>query len=163
MPNPKVNMPLSKSGIAVDAVSALILCCSWLCLLLSYSKLPETIPTHFDLTGGADAFGEKVQLFYVLSIGTIFFIGIYILNFFPHKLNLVTSVTEESAVYQYTIAQNAMRFINLALAITFSYLSAKSVYNALNGAVNLDPWMTPAILVLLFAPLVYYFMQSAKC
>jgi len=94
MANPKVNTPLSKSGIAVDAVSTLILCYSWLYLLLNYSKLPETIPTHFDLNGVADAFGEKVQLFYLLGVGTVIFIRVYILN-------LVTSVTEENAVYYF--------------------------------------------------------------
>ena len=77
-------------------------------------------------------------------------------------MNLMATITEENATYQYSIAKKMLRLINLAIAITFSYLSSKWVHNALNGRVDLDAWMTLVILVLLFAPLTYYLFKLAK-
>jgi len=160
--NPKIHVPNSSVDSAIDAISALFLCLSWSYLLLYYSEIPEKIPTHYNIKGVADGFGAKSQLFALLGMGTIIYIALYVLNFFPHKMNHLAEITEENAFYQYTIAKKMFRLINLAIAITFSYLCSKTVHNALNGEVNLDAWMTPIILVLLFVPLVYYLFKLAK-
>jgi uncharacterized membrane protein len=160
--NPKVHVPNSPIDHAIDALSALLLILSWSYLLLNYADIPETIPTHYNFEGVADKFGDKSQLFALVGVGTIIYVALYILNYFPHKMNLMATITEENATYQYSIAKKMIRLINLAIAITFSYLSSKSVHNALNGQVDLDTWMTPVILMLLFAPLAYYLFKLAK-
>ena len=159
---PKIYIPNSSIDHAVDALGALLLILSWCYLLFNYAEIPERIPTHYNFEGIADGFGEKNQLFVLLGIGTVIYIGVYVLNFFPHKMNLMASITEENAFYQYSIAKNMLRMVNLALAITFSYLCCKAVHNALNEITDLDAWMTPVILVLLFVPLGYYLFKLAK-
>ena len=160
--NPKVHIPNSSIDHAIDAFSALLLILSWVYLLFNYAEIPETIPTHYNLKGVADGFGEKSELFTLVGIGTGSFIVLYILNFFPHKMNHLAEITEENAAYHYTVAKKMIRFINLGMAITFSYLATKTAHNALNGEANLDAWMTPIILVVLFAPLAYYLFKLAK-
>ena len=162
MPNPKVHIPISPIAHAIDALSALLLILSWGYLLFNYAGIPEIIPTHYNFEGVADKSGDKIQLLVLVGVGSVIYIALYILNFFPHKMNHLATITENNAFYQYSIAKNMFRLINLAVAITFSYLSSKSVNNALNGKTDLDAWMTPITLIVIFVPLAYCLFKLVR-
>lgn len=108
----------------------------------------------------ADNFGNKIQLFKVLGFGTVIYVAIFIVGFFPHKLNYLAEITEDNAFRHYSLGKELLLFINIA--ITISYLSMKTVHNVLNGQTDLDAWMSPVIPVIFFAPLVYYLVKLAK-
>jgi len=159
---PKIKTPTSNLGKIIKIFGAVLFGISWYYLLSNYGEIPLEVPTHFNYEGVADNFGNKIQLFKVLGIGTVIYVAIFIAGFFPHKLNYLAEITEENAFRHYSLGKELLLFINLAISITISYLSMKTVHNVLNGQTDLDAWMSPVILVIIFAPLVYYLVKLAK-
>jgi uncharacterized membrane protein len=52
-----------------------------------YNELPQTIPTHFNLHGEADGFGDKSTLIFTTILMTLIGIGVYFLVKFAHKID----------------------------------------------------------------------------
>jgi len=58
---PKIKVPLQTIDIVIELASITILLLMWIHIILEYSGLPETIPSHFNGAGEAD--GMLVFLF----------------------------------------------------------------------------------------------------
>lgn len=72
----------------VEIIGWLALLTVWALTITSYSDLPDIIPTHYNGAGEIDGFESKVNILILPLIATFFFVGITILNKFPH----ITSV-----------------------------------------------------------------------
>ena len=64
--------------------------------LLTFPKLPETVPTHIGVKGQVDGFGNKGILLAMPIIGFVFYIGLSILQRFPNIYNYPVEVTENN-------------------------------------------------------------------
>lgn len=159
---PRLKIQRSAFEWGIDLLGFAVLLFSWAYLILNYDKLPETIATHYNAAGEANGFGHKKNLFTVLFIGQLLYTGIFIMNFFPHLFNYLKEITPKNALEQYTAATKLLRTINIVIAFLFSYLSVKGVHNALNEQQDLEGWVLPVLLCLIFAPLVYYIAKFAK-
>lgn len=159
---PKLKLEKRSLDWSIELLGWLVLLCSWVYVFASYADLPETIPTHYNGLGKADGFGNKSLLFSLVGIGQALYIGLFVLNFYPHLFNYMTKITEDNALQQYTASTRLIRLINFVIALIFSYLSIKSVHNALNGRQDLDAWVLPVFLCLLFIPLIIYIVKFAK-
>ena len=80
---PKVKLRLSTVDKLLEAVSLIILLIIWGIVFFNYSNLPQTIPTHYNASGQADAFGGKEEIWKPLIVLTILFIVLTFFNKFP--------------------------------------------------------------------------------
>jgi len=134
----------------------------WYLTLHSFSNLPSTIPTHFDFAGKADDFGSKATIFLLPIIGTVLFVGLTVLNRFPHIFNFPTKITEENALRQYTLATKMLRFLKTAILLIFSFIVHK-IYSAASGKSDgMGYWFMPLLLGLIFVPIIYYIIKMFK-
>ena len=117
---PKIKLNLSKSDKVIEITSWALLIGIWVLAILNFSDLPETIPTHYNGAGEADGFGEKTNIFVLPVIGTILFIGMTILNNYPHIFNYPSTITNENAYNQYS---NATRMIRILKERCHNYIS----------------------------------------
>jgi len=151
---PIVILKLSTLDKALDLTSLSIILFTWIYTILQVAKLPQTIPTHFDFNGKIDDYGNKATLFILPSIITLVYIGMTILNRYPHRFNYMQKITVENAEKQYATATRLMRIIKLiiavfALIITFDILQSATIKNG-----DFHWWFLPLTVVSLFLPIL---------
>lgn len=134
----------------------------WILVIVKYSGLPDTIPTHFNALGQIDGYGGKVTLLILPIIVTVIFIGLTILNRFPHVFNFAVSITHENALKQYTNATRFIRYLKLVIVLIFGIIAFNMVQNAQGNAEGMGIWVLPLMLGLIFIPLIIYIGWSFK-
>lgn len=132
----------------------------WLLAATYYSKLPEIIPIHFNGVGIPDRFGSKDDIFTLPTVTTIIFVGMTVLNRFPHIFNYPSDITEENALREYTMATRLIRYLKLIIVCIFLLISFRTIQIAHGNAETLGGWFLPLILGLIFIPLIYYIIKS---
>lgn len=159
---PKINLIPSTSDKIVEILGWLILLALWGLTFTHYSTLPGTIPTHFNAAGEADGFGTKVSIIALPVIATLLFIGLTVLNRYPHIFNYPTAITQDNALRQYTLATRMLRYLKLVLVLVFGGIEFMTIQNATGKAAGLGTWFLPLTLVLVFLPLIYFVVKSVQ-
>ena len=159
---PKLKIQLRPSDQVFELLGWGVLLALWIWTGTSYSSLPDTIPTHFNAAGEADGFGRKVSIVGLPLIATLLYIGLTLLNRFPHIFNFPTPITPDNALSQYTNATRMIRFLKLILVLVFAGISFQTIQQAKGTGEGLGVWFLPLTLVLVFMPLVYFVVKSFR-
>lgn len=146
----------------LEAVGWCIILVIWIALIISYAKLPEIIPTHYNAQGVIDGYKNKSSIWILPIVASALFIGMTFLNGVPHIFNYLTAITEENALQQYSIMTKMMRFVKLALVIVMGSLVFKTISIARGMDSGLESFFTPMILGTLFIPLIYFLFVLIK-
>ena len=139
-----------------------VLLALWIWTGTSYSSLPDTIPTHFNAAGDADGFGRKASIVGLPLIATLLYIGLTLLNRYPHIFNFPNPITQDNALRQYTNATRMIRYLKLILVLVFAGISFQTIQQAKGTGEGLGVWFLPLTLVLVFMPLLYFVIKSFK-
>jgi len=159
---PKIKLELTTADKTFEIIGWLLIVAIWVLTFTNYSNLPETIPTHYNGAGQADGFGGKATILTLPLIATILFIGLTILNKFPHVFNYPTNITHDNAFRQYTNATRLIRYLKLIIIFIFGLIAFKTIQNANGEADGLGVWFLPLTLGLIFIPLIYFVIKSFK-
>ncbi len=116
---PKLKIELTTFDKILEILGWIFIIALWSIPIISYNQLSDIIPTHFNLKGEVDGYGEKWTIFLVASIATILFLAMSYLNKFPHRFNYLTVITKDNALRQYTIATRVIRFLKLLMLAIF--------------------------------------------
>jgi uncharacterized membrane protein len=159
---PKIKLTPSPLDNKLELTSKIFLIVVWALTIYTFIKLPTTIPIHFNASGQADNYGNKLTLFILPILATIIYFGLTQLNKYPHIFNYMTKITEDNAQKQYTIATRMLRFLKLAILIIFS-LIILFTYLTTTGVTNgLGFWFLPLTFGLLLVPTIISISQSFK-
>ena len=159
---PKIKPNLTTTDKVIEFFGWIALIGIWTLTLTNYSTLPETISIHYNGTGEADGFGNKGNILTLPIISTILFIGLTILNKYPHVFNYPSTVTEENALQQYTNATRLIRFLKWAIVMIFGLIVFQTIQNVNGNADGLGIWFLPLTLGLIFIPIIYYLTMSFR-
>ena len=157
---PKIKLELTKTDMASEIVGWVLIISVWVLTITNYSNLPDIITTHYNAAGVADGFGEKWMILTLPLVATVLFIGITIINKFPHIFNYPTEITAENALRQYTNATRLFRFLKLIVVLIFGLIAFKTIQNGNGQAEGLGVWFLPLTLGLIFVPLTYFVVKS---
>lgn len=91
----------------------------WWFTLKNYKSLPQVIPTHFDVEGKADNFGNKKWFFFTPILSIIFYIGIFFLIRSPESANFPVEITDENRDVQFFIMNFFIRWLFLLIGLIF--------------------------------------------
>ncbi|MGG5505319.1 MULTISPECIES: DUF1648 domain-containing protein [unclassified Myroides] len=127
-----------------------------------YNQLPKTIPTHFNVAGEPDAYGDKVSLFLLVGIGIFVFALLRYYQSKPHLYNYSATITEENAATYYTKAMRMMRFLNLTTLVILFYLQFQTIQTALGNTEGLGTYFIFAVLIAGFLPLLFLLPSKKK-
>ena len=122
MTNRRVKLELTTFDKVFEMLGWISMLALWILTVANYADLPGTIPTHYNLTGEADGFGDKANIMALPVVATILFVGMTILNRHPHFLNYPASITADNAVIHYIRATRLVRFLKLAIVVIFGLL-----------------------------------------
>ena len=159
---PKIKLTLSPLDNKLELTSKIFLVVMWSLTLYTFLKLPTTIPIHFNASGQADGYGNKVTLLMLPILATVIYFGLTQLNKYPHIFNYLTKITEDNAQKQYIIATRMLRFLKLAILLIFS-LIILLIYLTVTGVINgLGCWFLPLTFALLLIPTIVLISKSLK-
>ena len=77
--------------------------------------------------------------------------------FCPQALNVPVKITEENHVKVYDLTRDLMNFTKIAINISFLYITLMSA-----NSKSLGVWFLPACLILIFVPIVIYYIKIRK-
>jgi uncharacterized membrane protein len=159
---PKITLIPTNADKLVELLGWIMLLAIWALTISQYSTLPDTIPTHFNGAGQADGFGSKATILSLPVIASLLFIGLTLLNRYPHSFNYPTAITQDNALRLYTLATRMLRYLKLVLVLVFGGIEFMTIQHATGKAAGLGAWFLPLTLVLVFLPLVYFVINSFK-
>lgn len=159
---PKIKIQLQTVDKILEVMGYVALAVFWIFVSYAYSVMPQTIPTHFNLAGEADGFGEKETIFLMPIIGTLLFIVLSVVQQRPHTFNYLTEITSENAEKQYMNAVRMLRFLKVGLVIVFIFIEILTYKTAMGQGEDIGVWLLPVFLLLTFGPLFYFLIKSSK-
>lgn len=159
---PRIKIPLNAFDKVLEIAGWIGVGAIWLLVKLSYEHLPDIIAIHYDATGTPDNFGGKGTLFTLPILATILYVGLTILNRFPHVFNYPTKITEENALMQYTSATKLIRWLKFAVVLLFSLIAYQTVRSSKGETDGLGACFLPFTLFLMFFPIAIYLVKSLK-
>ncbi len=134
----------------VEIAGAIILLLMLTCVALQWGDLPEKIPTHYNFSGQADAWGPKSALLYLPAGAFLLWCVLTVVSFFPSLWNYPVKVTPANAQFLYLCSLNLLLTLKLELLILFSCITCFAVNTR-----NLPVWFTPVALAVIFASLLF--------
>lgn len=159
---PKLEIPheLIDWCLEVTALFFMIFCIVF--TLIHWNQLPERIPTHFNILGEADGYGDKASLLAILPISLLIYLSMTILGRFPNVYNYMVKITEENAERQYRLATRLMLVMKNEILLMFALIQLSILSAARSGVFSVRlPW-GPVYLVLIFGTLGYYTVASIR-
>lgn len=115
-------------------------------------RLPDRIPTHFNIAGQPNAWGSPGFLWFLPLIAT----GVYLLltvlgSIRFRRYNLPVRVTEANLTFIQDQTMLMLAWIKSEMLCLFLYLQWSIVQSARDGAFRLSPLLIPVFLVVIFS------------
>ncbi len=159
---PKLKFEIKTSDKWVEMLSFLLLAANIALAIVAFLTLPETVPTHFNFKGDADAFGEKANVFAGPAMAFVLYVGITWLSFHPEIFNYPVKITEENADRQYRIAVRMIRWSKVSVNFIFLLITWSMYQSALQSTHQIQIWVILIITILPILPLIVYLNQATK-
>lgn len=159
---PFIKVKKDKIDWILDSVTIIGFIFIWIYIVFHFTKLPDTIPTHFNLKGDVDGYGSKYTLWILPSVNTFLFILFRIMFKYPHKFNYIVKITTENAEKQYRLALRSMRIILMNITLLFGLIIAQVVEGAYQNNSMLDWWFIPLLLLSIITPTIYMILASTS-
>ncbi len=159
---PRIRLELTATDRILEMIGWTTVFSIWVLTITNYSNLPNIIPIHYNAMGKADGFGGKAAILMLPLIATVLFLGMTILNKFPHIFNYLVIITKEDAQRQYTNATRMIRYLKLILVVIFGLIEFKVIQNVNGQADGLGSGFLPLTSGLVFIPLIYFIAKSIR-
>ena len=159
---PNLKLELTMTDNVFEVAGWLCLAFLWGLAITVYSKLPEIIPTHFDLSGQPNEHGSKMGIMFLPVLATLLFIGLTVLNFYPHIFNYPARITADNAAWQYRNATRMIRTLKMIIAFVFS-LVVFLMYKSASGKLGFNSyWFMALVLGAIIIPLGYFVLRAVR-
>jgi uncharacterized membrane protein len=159
---PRIELELTQTDKIVEILGWIMIFGIWILTLINYYDLPEIIPIHYDGARKADGFGNKANILTLPIVSTILFVGMTILNKYPHVFNYPSEITYENALHQYTNATRLIRYLKLTIVIIFGLIVYKTIQNVNGNADGLGTWFLPLTMGMIFIPIIFFLIRASK-
>ncbi len=159
---PKITVPQNSTDLWIDRFSFLLFFIIWLSVFVYYPDLPDEIPTHFNGRGQADAFGSKQSIWVLMGVFSSIFIGIYILNKYPHLHNYTVKITEKNALKNYRFSTRILRVVNFFNLLLLAFILKTMITPNDEQNTELGGWFLPTIIIGSLVLIIYIFVKANK-
>lgn len=158
-------IPKPKMQIIAHWMALVCIGIMWIYAAIQYSALPDRIPIHFTADGTPNNYGSKAFIWFLPALGTGIYTALFYLARMPHLFNYAQKITPENRLRQYSLGSQLVTYIGLAILVVTVYLTWLMVrltqvpaeINAFYNRLSL-----PLVLILIFSPLVWYFLQAKR-
>lgn len=159
---PKLKIPLEPVDWWLEITAMILILFCMTVTFIFWRRLPQMIPTHFNLAGQADSFGNKTTLFFLLPFLLVIYFVFTLLGKFPNTYNYVVKITEENAERQYRLASRLMRVIKTEIIAIFTFIQTAILSAVKSGTFTLGIAFVPIMMIILLGTIGYYMAASIK-
>lgn len=158
---PILKIELTLTDKLIEIFGWLILISLWKMTLLRFSNFPDTIPIPYNFAGQPDNSGNKATIFILPILSTLLFVGMTILNKFPHIFNYPKKITHQNAETQYTIVTRLIRYLKFIIVFSFSifFVTSQTANDKISG---LEIWFLSLFVGLIYIPMIYAIVKLFK-
>lgn len=142
----------------LEMLALVSLMVSLLLTVFNYADLPDEIPVHYNFIGEADRFGNKQQIWILPVVSFILYLGLTVLNRFPHKFNYPVEIRPDNAEYQYTLATRLVRILKLLIIFLFNLI----LYTVIYDVRYLSSLWSFFAIGLIFILIIVYLIRAAE-
>lgn len=158
---PKISVPFKTVDVVIELASIALLLLMWGHLIVEYFDLPDTIASHFNAKGEPDGYSNKIFLWALPAFATVMYVGLFILNRYPHLHNYMVNITEENALVQYRFSTRLLRIVNFLCCLLFAYINYKIIEGAKSHNTNLGlGFLITVITVSIILPVIALVYQK---
>ena len=154
---PRIKVPFETVDVIIEFISITLLILMWVYCIVNYMELPDTIATHFNGAGEPNGYGSRQTVWIIPIIATVMYIGLFILNKYPHTHNYMVNITEENALKNYKFSTRIVRVVNFLCVLLMTYITYMIVESAFGKQFNLGTWFVPLIIgVSIILPIIMF-------
>ncbi|MBO8170249.1 MAG: DUF1648 domain-containing protein [Thermoanaerobacteraceae bacterium] len=159
---PVLKLPLTYTEIGLEIISAIGVLLPVLVLIKLWTILPNTVPTHYGVSGKADAWGSKGSLLFLPVVVIFLYTLLTIVSRFPHIFNYPWAITEENAKGQYQLARTFLMGIKAEIVWSFAYVQWMDIKVAMGKAEGLGIAYLPILLLMIFGMIGIYIYRASR-
>ncbi len=138
----------------------LLICLYW--VQSHYHQLPDRIPTHFDLVGQPDSWGDRSSVWFLFIPMVLLIVLLQGIQKWPHAFNYPITIESHNAEYQYRLARRLLSYLAVVVALLFGFLIFRSISIALENHTTLSPWFGILLGVFFLVAMTVYFVQVSQ-
>ena len=149
-----LQLPQKRLYKILNIISFIVLVSMFLYLILTWSTIPDTIPTHFDGTGDADSWNGKGTLIIMPAFAVLLYSMITLLEHHPDAWNTGIKLTPQNQDRVLAAVHGMIVITKLAMLLSFAWINYCSA-----RCINLGKWFTPVSLTVIFGSIAYYLIK----
>jgi uncharacterized membrane protein len=136
----------------------------WITLNALYgaNRLPDKIPTHFDMAGNPNGWGSPLTLMLLPVIAVVIYALITLVSFFPSAFNYPVPVTPENRPRLQALSLQMVAWLKVELAFLLTLLQWFILAAVRTGHGHLSLWIVPLFLVLVFGTCIGYIVAMVR-
>ena len=138
---PLAPIRLSTGGVLLETASVLMIAATFGALILTWNRLPPTVPIHFNFSGKPDAWGSRAVMWILPAMAAALYAAITWAARLPQKFNYPVKISPRNAQRQYAIAVAMMRWIKAVLAAMVLVLTVQAIRVSLGSIDNIGRWL----------------------
>lgn len=130
--------------------------------LLGPARLPDRIPTHFNLAGRADGWGSPQLLWLLPGFGTILYAGMTMVSRFPEAFNYPVRVTPANRAVLQALAQRMIAWLKAEVICLFLGIQYVTIGSARRGQGALPPFSMAIAIGVVFGTIGWYVIAMRR-
>jgi len=131
---PRFDIPRSGLDNIGDVVAGIGMLVLVTLTAASWATLPDSVPTHFNAAGVADAWGSKNSLLLLPAVALATWVLLTVLARFPHSFNYVRAITPENARRQYAMGRSFVILLKAEMVWLFASIQWMTIMTARTGS-----------------------------
>ncbi|WP_179134425.1 DUF1648 domain-containing protein [Oceanobacillus timonensis] len=130
-------------------------------MIYTWNAVPNLVPGHYNVSGEVTRWGGREELFILLAVGVLLWIGMTVLERFPHVHNY-KNLTEANIKGQYINSRMMMNVLKNEIAILFPFIIWNDIRVARGFSSYMNTWSLIIIVLILTGTLVFFIVRSNR-
>jgi|SRR5690606_122250 len=127
------------------------------CIIWQVNQNPDQIlPTHFNIQGTADSFGNTSHLYTLGFINTFLILGLYVLKWKKIPLNFGQEINENNQEAIMHVMHKTISLFALSILVIFGII----LYETITYKSSQTPYLFIFILFCIKIPIIFYFIKT---
>jgi uncharacterized membrane protein len=125
-------------------------------------RLPDRIPTHFDISGTPNAWGPPSTLWLLPIVGTALYVLITLIAHFPATFNYPVRVTPLSLPRIQDETKNMVSWIKAEIACLFTWIQWTIIQSARGSELRMSAWMIPIFMTVVIGTVCWHLVTIIR-
>ena len=151
MQRPSIPIKLRSTHWFIEGFSILLLLFGVAYGSLNYASLPQTIPTHFGISGQPNGFGDKYNLLVVIGLNVLVFGLMSLARRYPALINYPFQLTPKNEENHFKNAFLMISVMKLFLTLLFGEIIYSTVQTSLGHQSGLGIVMLAIVIGFIFS------------